>query len=377
MPVYTPENTLRLAKRYHNPKRSYLLVNPLQGKHMPVSPSAALAMMDALGDKIAAQYPHARLVIGFAETATAIGARVARALGPNCIYIHTTRENAMIGKLKLKFQEEHSHAVDQMLSADHLNQWIAHTPQVIFVDDELSTGKTLVNMIAQIQDQFPIMKKRTAVAASIINRLSPENEEMLAANGVESLCLVKLPQEDYAEAVAAFEVNAAVPAMENGRQALFMPVKTPLFNSRMGCDVMDQLQCLHQLHRKWVFELEPILMNIRSLLILGTEEYMLPALSLGAAIEWTYPHLSVFCHATTRSPIGILDKENYPIRSGYKLCSLYEEGRDTYIYNLRPYDLVIVLTDAETPTEKGASQLLSVLEDAGCHQVILLTGGRP
>ena len=64
-------------------------------------------------------------------------------------------------------------------------------------------------------------------------------------------------------------------------------------------------------------------------------------------------------------------------RSGYKLCSLYEEGRDTYIYNLRPYDLVIVLTDAETPTEKGASQLLAVLEDAGCHQVILLTGGRP
>ena len=40
MHPYTAADTLRIAKRYNNPKRSYLLVNPLQAKHIPVSPAA-------------------------------------------------------------------------------------------------------------------------------------------------------------------------------------------------------------------------------------------------------------------------------------------------------------------------------------------------
>ena len=51
MVQYTQETTLRIAKRYQNAKRSYLLVNPLQAKHMPVSPSQALPMMEALGSR--------------------------------------------------------------------------------------------------------------------------------------------------------------------------------------------------------------------------------------------------------------------------------------------------------------------------------------
>ena len=66
MHPYTAADTLRIAKRYNNPKRSYLLVNPLQAKHIPVSPAAALEMMGALGDQVAAKYPEARLVIGLA-----------------------------------------------------------------------------------------------------------------------------------------------------------------------------------------------------------------------------------------------------------------------------------------------------------------------
>ena len=73
---YTADDVLRVARRHRNEKRSYLLVNPLQGKHMPVAPGRALTMMKALGEKVAAAHPAARLVIGFAETATAIGAVV-------------------------------------------------------------------------------------------------------------------------------------------------------------------------------------------------------------------------------------------------------------------------------------------------------------
>ena len=33
------EQLITIAKRENNTKRSYLYVNPLQGKHIPVSPS--------------------------------------------------------------------------------------------------------------------------------------------------------------------------------------------------------------------------------------------------------------------------------------------------------------------------------------------------
>ena len=89
MPDYTSNNTLRIAKRFQNLKRPYLLVNPLQAKHIPVQPAAALDMMGTLGDLLARNYPETRLVIGFAETATAIGAVVAERIAPECVYVHT------------------------------------------------------------------------------------------------------------------------------------------------------------------------------------------------------------------------------------------------------------------------------------------------
>ena len=89
---YTKETTLRVAKRYRNAKRAYLLVNPLQAKHMPVSPTEALAMMRTLGAGLRQEFPGARLVLGFAETATALGAAVASRLGPDCAFLTTTRE---------------------------------------------------------------------------------------------------------------------------------------------------------------------------------------------------------------------------------------------------------------------------------------------
>ena len=66
MQRYKENDILKLAKRINNSKRSYLLVNPLQAKHIPVSPSAALQMMTSLGELVSERYGDARLVIGFA-----------------------------------------------------------------------------------------------------------------------------------------------------------------------------------------------------------------------------------------------------------------------------------------------------------------------
>ena len=111
--MYQESELVRIAKRENNSKRSYLVVNPLQGKHMAADPGAALALFRALADTVKQSCQGKRtLVIGFAETATAIGAAVAVELG--AYYLQTTREH-IEGAGYLYFSEEHSHASQQKL----------------------------------------------------------------------------------------------------------------------------------------------------------------------------------------------------------------------------------------------------------------------
>ncbi|MDE7105394.1 MAG: phosphoribosyltransferase domain-containing protein, partial [Ruminococcus sp.] len=78
---------IKIARRYNNKKRSYLLVNTLQAKHVPARPEKTIELFTELGIKIKNNYPNAHMVIGFAETATAIGIQTAVAIGEDTIYI--------------------------------------------------------------------------------------------------------------------------------------------------------------------------------------------------------------------------------------------------------------------------------------------------
>lgn len=96
-PVFTnsvvekPEEMIGIAKRENNTKRNYLVVNKYQGKHVPISPSRPLEMFSELAKAVAERYQEEKLLlIGFAETATAIGEAVAIELGTD--YMQTTRD---------------------------------------------------------------------------------------------------------------------------------------------------------------------------------------------------------------------------------------------------------------------------------------------
>ena len=371
MHSYTAADTLRIAKRYNNPKRSYLLVNPLQAKHIPVSPGAAMGMMDTLGRQAAAQYPEARLVIGFAETATAIGAAVAAALGGDCVYLHTTRE-PRDGDW-ICFQEEHSHAVEQRLCADQLGDWIQRSPAIIFVDDELSTGRTLINMVQQLQVRFPILAERRLAAASILSRVSPEHLERLAAAGIACTCLVQLEPQDYDRLVAPLSVQEAVPPETCPLPALgTLSVKAALPDPRRGSRIGTYLDGCRALAEELVPALRRELPAGGSLLVLGTEECMYPALAVGAAAEGSGHWSAVRCHATTRSPIGICHGADYPIQNGVLLPSFYGDGRRTYLYDLAAYDAAVVVTDAPAAAAAAAlPQLAAALGQRGCPRLYL------
>lgn len=366
---YTKETTLRVAKRYRNAKRAYLLVNPLQAKHMPVSPTEALTMMRTLGEGLRQEFPGARLVLGFAETATALGAAVASRLGPECAFLTTTRE-AGEGPGWVRFLEEHSHAAEQKLWGGDLDALLQETDTVLFVDDEISTGKTLRNMVAQLTRRWPALGEKTLVAASLLNRVTPEQEEALADAGINCRCLVRLPQEDHTAQVADWTVTEAPPAVPQNLsfrqetlpgEGLLDPRKTLRIGAYdRSCQAVAEVMLSRALG--------PV-DTLGKTLVLGTEECMYPALRLGEKLERL--GAEVCCHATTRSPIGLCDAPGYPIRSGWKLPSFYEEGRMTYVYNLKEYDTVIVLSDTKKTDLRAIQALASVLT---CKHLIYTQG---
>ena len=83
-------NKISLAKRLNNNKRGYLIINANQGKHRPALIEDVKNEYETLA-KLSEGILKNALVIGFAETAIAIGATLAGSAG--AYFMQTTREN--------------------------------------------------------------------------------------------------------------------------------------------------------------------------------------------------------------------------------------------------------------------------------------------
>ena len=370
MEGYGEKDVLRLARRLNNPKRSYLLVDPLQGKHIPVSPGRALDMMTALGRRLAEAYPETRLVIGFAETATAVAAAAAGCLGPETVLLQTTRED--LPGPWLGFREEHSHAVEQRLSAAGLADRIAAAGTVAFVDDEFSTGRTLRNVARRLREEVPALADCRAVAAAVVDRLSPDRLAGLAEEGIECLSLVRPAPADFEALVRDWPVR---PAEELPRPAAGRPWFRPALtvrpgDPRLGVSAAGYGADCRRLAEELLEQVRDRLPPAGSLLVLGTEECMYPALVLGRLLEETFPAARVLCHATTRSPIGVWDAPGYPIRNGVRLESFYDPARTTYLYDLTACDAALVVSDAPAPSEGALAGLAAALDRLGRPELI-------
>ena len=377
MSEYNAQNCVKIAGRYRNSKRRYLLVNPCQGKHIPVSPTKALDMMGQLGAKVKNKCKTARLVIGFAETATAIGAKVAEMLGSDCVYLTTTRERYESGEW-LEFAEEHSHAPKQFINRQAAENALVATDTVVLVDDEFSTGRTLLNILNGLRRTSPLWNGKKFVAASVINRLSEENESNWSKNGIEAVQLIKLPPQDYAP-----QDNLSAPlcwrdVATNAARFDSLSLMTNLPDPRWGTTGKSYFTACQNLALEVGTALEGALANAERILVLGTEEFMYPPLTVGSIWEKRFGNQKqIFCHATTRSPIAIGDFPGYPVRSGYMLPGMYDENRPTYLYNLSAYDLAVVLTDSHLAPKVSRQALAEILAAHGTKQIVFAVGAAP
>lgn len=372
---YGEHDLLRLARRVNNPKRSYLLVNPLQGKHIPVIPDEALTMMRTLGRKIKEKHSGVPVVIGFAETGTAIGAAVASECGNQCVYMHTTRELDESVQRWIYFSEEHSHATEQKLCGDGLDERIERSDYVLLVDDEISTGKTILNTVSAIRDACPAAKQKEFVVASVINRVDESRLPEFTRQKISFVFLLHLDVQNYEERVKDLIVHeACAPRVdrsdETGKEIVHLSTALPV--PRRGVSI-DQYNAACKRASSEILEKASGIQDKR-VLVLGTEEFMYPALCLAQELGKTGHAQSVKFHATTRSPIGISSEKEYPIANGIRIPSFYSKDRITYLYDLEAYDTVIVFTDAQEVLPEAIHELTQGLREKQCRRVLFFCG---
>lgn len=151
---YDIADLLDFAQRI-NPKRAFLFVSKVLGRHIPVAPSVMRRAFSDLAGLIPEGLPEPILVLGMAETAVGLSAGVHQVLQsryPNALLLNSTRHaiNHPDAKLLTTFSEDHSHASRHLIyqSDDEQTQSaILNTKTLIMVDDEASTGNTCRNVV--------------------------------------------------------------------------------------------------------------------------------------------------------------------------------------------------------------------------------------
>ena len=361
---YPPESIVHICKRMNNSKRDFLFVNPLQGKHLHVDPSKTFTLFDELVNQVKKVISDEKvIVIGFAETATAIGHYLASSL-PNCIYyMQTTREFIPKGKSLLDFKEEHSHAMEQFLygSVDALQ----NCDRIIFVDDEISTGRTILNFIHEFES-VGIHSRYSA--ATLLNWQNDEWSKKFAELDIDTFFIIRGKLKDLNAKVPVTAVNGFAETSSLGSIPPVLSTKSDysdFYKERIGGRPYNLKDFSENIYAQIAGILDQSLPNSKDeVLVLGTEEFMFTPMVFGKMLGEKL-NVNVQFHATTRSPIEASCLEDYAIRFRYPITSCYNENRQTYIYNLKKYDKVYIITDVD-PTYAFLRDIYSALVSAGC-----------
>ncbi|AIA03352.1 phosphoribosyltransferase [Streptomyces noursei] len=364
---------LGLALR-RNPKRAHLLVSKVLGKHVPQRPDVVHGAGVGLGRRVRAllgdEDAARAVVLGYAETATGLGHSVADglALAP---YLHSTRRPVPGVPHAAGFEEEHSHATAHLLLPED-RALLAGDGPLVLVDDEFSTGRTVLNTLRALHARHP---RRRYVVVALVDMRSAADRARLAQFAaelgarVDLVALagggVHLPDDVLdrgRELVAAHEEPPAPPG--DGRSAPPRPVRVDLgwpaglpdggrhgFTPAHRALLEDRLPAM-------AARIAAQLGDARRVLVLGNEELMYAPLRLAGALDALLAEhgATVRFSTTTRSPVLAVDDPGYAIRT----CLAFPAHDDPadgpgerYAYNVAPgsdperrFDAVVAVVDS-------------------------------
>jgi hypothetical protein len=384
------EELFTMAARI-NKKRSFLFVSKVLGKHLPIQPNKGL-LIPAL---LAARYSESikelncdvteslvrdfgqketdfksvsfipksvnPVVIGFAETATSLGHAFFDCF-KEADYFHTTREEMDHLTPCITFEEEHSHATSHRCYIPV--EMIDNQREIILVDDEMTTGKTAINIIQSIHFQFP-RKEYTVV--SILDWRSEENKQQfrhlertlgininvvsllsgkIHVNEIDKLEKLQNQPDTYEERKPLMEVVSLSAFFE--KEAVGIDHRTPYIKEtgRFGIESKNNLA----LYQK-ISDAANVLRQHRTgskTLCLGSGEFMYIPMKLAAEMG-----KNVFYQSTTRSPIYIQNNKGYGARHGISFPNPENQDVIHFVYNIPPgeYDEIFVFIEREVSAE--------------------------
>lgn len=351
-----------IAKRENNNKRKYLVVNKLQGKHIPVSGQTAFDVFDSLAQKVEENCKGEKLLlVGFAETATAIGARLAVKLRTD--YMQTTREQVSNAEY-LFFTESHSHATEQKLVKNDIDSVINSIDRIVFVEDEVTTGNTIMKIIDIIEKLYP--DKVQFSVASLLNGMNEESLSKYKKRNIDIYYIQKTNHSEYTAIAESFSGNGKYfPKNTHTSNVEIVSVADGYLNARRLVNGNNYNASCEKLFD--IIKSQVNLENIKNMLVIGTEEFMYPALFTAQRFE--KEGFNVYSHSTTRSPIVTSNEDDYPLHERFELASFYDKDRKTFIYNLKKYDCVIVITDANPIENDGVNSLVNALRSVGNDKI--------
>lgn len=318
-----------------NPKRSFLFVSKILGKHIPVSPSTMRRSYQDLAKQIPAQLEPPMLFIGMAETAVGLASGIfeeASKRCPNSILLTTTR-HPIDGELLCEFKEEHSHATDHLIywptSAESISL-IKQAKTLILIDDETTTGNTFKNLISSLA------KVGLDNYADIVTvTLTDWTDDCLASIISAPVTQVSLMKGNWQWEA---NLNASLPVMPNVNitKKGHATISARQDWGRLGVTNYDA--------DNWLSRFSTY--SNERILVLGSGELLYPPFLLAEYLE--NKGADVLFSSTTRSPIS----EGLSIKSSISFTDNYGLNIQNFCYNVahQQFDRIILCVETQQST---------------------------
>lgn len=340
-----------------NPKRGFLFVSKVLGKHIPVRPSLMLTVQERLTRQIPEDLPGPVVVIGMAETATCLGQGVFEAYKTmtgreDVLFIPSTRY-LISHPVALQFLEEHCHAADHIMYLPEdarARALFEQARSLILVDDEASTGKTFVNLATAFCRRINSIER--LVTAVITDWRGPERTARSQADMPVQCNTVALLKGMY-----EFQAAASLQTMQMPHAVGDNGLKDHLLTRNHGrLGTTERFQLPGQL----VSQAQELVEEAagRPVLVLGTGEFSFPPFRLALYMEEL--GADVYFQTTTRSPI--IADAGTAIACGFSFTDNYEDGIRNYLYNVERDQYGLVVLVHETPVHTIASRLRDELD---------------
>ena len=341
-----------------NPRRSFVFVSRVLGRHVPVKPCLARRAFSALADQLPADLVGPVLVTSMAETAVGLGAgvhdayirRTARHDVLNFSSTRTARPQSLFGN----FSEAHSHASGHTLYEPALEsdkELLLSSRTLVMVDDETSSGNTFRSLgkalnsagLNHFERVFALTLTDWSSDAIMINSRFSDSG-MLEVERMSLLCgsytwtaiadapVMTLPDPDVPSSLAM------APVYRTG-------------DARVGNSGLTDF-CIPDCLLHFI---DSNAADARPVLILGSGEHVWEPFLLAEMLE--RQGIDVKFSASTRSPILI----GHDIRCAFAFSDHEGLGIRNYLYNVNPDDYSTIVMCVDTAVDALDKRLLAAL----------------